>query len=173
MARAREPSTDTAGAVKLAVSAASLVARSTAHDWSDANLLAEGFAANPKTLRALQRACSFTDAQAAAACLVSVRTWRRWRSTGKPDLTAVRLLAILAGFVPWAGWDGWEMHVGHLFPPGYARGGIPPGEFFALVFYRQQVSEYQRLHAQLKARVQALEAQCTALGTLSAGSAHG
>ncbi|TCT23861.1 hypothetical protein [Thiobaca trueperi] len=78
---------------------------------------------------------------------------------GNPDPTALRLLAILAGFVPWSGWHGWEVHNGYLFPPGYVRGGILPSEFFALVFYRQQVSEYQRLHAQLKARVQLLEAQ--------------
>ncbi|MCK7580096.1 MAG: hypothetical protein MZV65_33435 [Chromatiales bacterium] len=90
---------------------------------------------------------------------MSLRTWRRWRATGQPDPTAVRLLAVLAGFVPWVGWDGWEVHNGLLFPPGYRRGGIPPGEFFALVFYRQQVSEYQRLNARLKAQLEALEAQ--------------
>jgi hypothetical protein len=61
--------------------------------------------------------------------------------------------------VPWVGWDGWEVHNGLLFPPGYRRGGIPPGEFFALVFYRQQVSEYQQLNARLKAKLEALEAK--------------
>ncbi|MCK7582779.1 MAG: hypothetical protein MZV65_49320 [Chromatiales bacterium] len=61
--------------------------------------------------------------------------------------------------MPWVGWEGWEVHNGLLFPPGYRRGGIPPGEFFALVFYRQQVSEYQRLNARLKAKLEALEAQ--------------
>lgn len=69
----------------------------------------------------------------------------------------MRLLAILAGYVPWVGWDGWECHNGYLFPPGYRRGGIPPSEFFALVFYRQQVSAYQDANAQLTARLAALE----------------
>ncbi|WP_200375316.1 hypothetical protein [Thiocystis violacea] len=124
-------------------------------DWLDSELLAEGFAANPKTLRALQRACRFSDEQAAAACLVSLRTYRRWLSSGNPDPTALRLLAVLAGFVPWSGWDGWEVHNGYLFPPGYSRGGIPPAEFFALVFYRQQVTEYQRHNAQLRVELEA------------------
>lgn len=66
----------------------------------------------------------------------------------------MRLPAILAGYVPW---EGWEVHNGYLFPPGYRRGGIRPGEFFAVVFYRQQVAEYQRVNRQLVARVKALE----------------
>ncbi len=46
------------------------------------------------------------DLQATAeACLVSVRTVWRWLHTNTPDPMAVRLLAILAGYVPWVGWD--------------------------------------------------------------------
>jgi hypothetical protein len=131
---------------------------SNAPDWRDDELLAEGFAANPKTLRALQRACRFSHDQAASACRVSLRTYRRWLASGNPDPTALRLLAILAGYVPWSGWDGWEVHNGYLFPPGYRRGGIPPGEFFALVFYRQQVTAYQQEHLKLQARLAELEA---------------
>lgn len=131
-------------------------------DWLEADLLAEGFAANLTVLRALQQRLRMSAEQAATACLVSPRTYRRWLASGRPDPTAVRLLAILAGYVPWVGWEGWEVHGGYLFPPGYARGGIPPGEFFALVFYRQQVSAYQDAHAQLKAQLQALEAERSA-----------
>ncbi|NEX19509.1 hypothetical protein G3480_04140 [Thiorhodococcus mannitoliphagus] len=116
---------------------------------------------------------------------MSPRTYRRWLSSGNPDPTAVRLLAILAGFVPWSGWDGWEMHNGYLFPPGYQRGGIPPGEFFALVFYRQQVSAYQESNAKLRVELQALKDECERLRvcgralraqldlTRAKGSAHG
>ena len=161
MARVRASSKTTKAVANLAIDPALLAKLSSASDWSESELRAEGFAANPTTLGALQLACRFTDAEAASACCVSLRTWRRWRATGQPDPTAVRLLAILAGFVPWVGWDGWEVHNGLLFPPGYRRGGIPPGEFFALVFYRQQVSEYQRLNAQLRAKLAALEAQQT------------
>ncbi|EXJ14277.1 hypothetical protein [Imhoffiella purpurea] len=131
-------------------------------DWPDAELLYEGFLANPGTLRALQQLCGFSDEQAASACLVSLRTYRRWRSTGKPDPTALRLLAILAGFIPWTGWDDWEMHRGYLFPPGFSRHGITPGQVQAVVFYRQQASEYRRRNAELTERVRVLEAERTA-----------
>ena len=89
---------------------------------------------------------------------MSVRTYRRWLQHGNPSPTAVRLLAILAGFVPWAGWFGWEVHNGSLFPPGYRKGGIGPGEFFALVFYRQQVTEQRRRIAALERQLEALRA---------------
>ena len=86
---------------------------------------------------------------ACATVGLTLRTYRRWRSEGNSPAAALRLLAVLAGFVPWIGWDGWEVHRGCFFPPGYSKGGIAPGEFFALVFWRQQVSEYQRCHARL------------------------
>jgi hypothetical protein len=126
-------------------------------------LLGEGFAANLSVLGALQRRAGYTNAQAAAMCGVSLRTYRRWRSQANPTPGAVRLLAILAGFVPWDGWDGWEVHQGLLFPPGYSKGGIPPGEFFALVFYRQQVGAYQQANAALTARLEALGAELAQL----------
>jgi hypothetical protein len=88
---------------------------------------------------------------------VSERTYRRWLVSGQPDPTAVRLLAILAGYVPWDGWDGWEVHNGSLFPPGESRGGIRPGEFSAAVFYRQQAAEYRCVNRQRAARVRTLE----------------
>jgi hypothetical protein len=65
----------------------------------------------------------------------------------------LRLLAILAGYVPWDGWQGWEVHGGHLFPPGYAKGGITPGEFFALPYYRQLIGAYQERIRQLEALI--------------------
>ena len=121
-------------------------------------MLAEGFAANLSALRALQQRCGFSNAQAAIVCGVTLRTYRRWRANGQPPVAAVRLLAILAGFVPWDGWDGWEVHKGCFFPPGFTRGGISPGEFQALVFWRQQVHEYKRQNAALRARIAELEA---------------
>lgn len=109
----------------------------------------EGWAANPTVLRELQGRCRLSNAEAAALCGVSLRTYRRWRSEGNPDVSAVRLLAILAGFVPWDGWDGWEVHRGCVFPPGYSKGGLTPGDFYAAVFLRQLVSEYRRKNAEL------------------------
>lgn len=92
-------------------------------------------------------------------CGVSLRTYRRWCSEGNPAPSAVRLLGILAGYVPWDGWQGWEVHGGYLFPPGYTKGGISPGDFFALVFWRQLLGEYHRRYARLRARVAQLEAE--------------
>ena len=130
--------------------------------WSEAELLAEGFAANPATLRALQQRLSMRVADAAAACLVHPRTYRGWLQTHNPNPTAVRLLAILAGFVPWDGWAGWECHRGCLFPPGFSKGGIGPGDFHALIFWRQAASTYQQHNAALRARVAELEARLAA-----------
>ena len=119
-------------------------------------MLAEGFAANPSTLRALQQRLSLSNADAAATCLVDTRTYRGWLKTGNPNLTAVRLLAILAGFVPW---HGWECHRGCLFPPGFSKGGIAPGDFHALIFWRQSASAYRVQNATLRARVAELQAR--------------
>ena len=115
-----------------------------ATDFPDTALLAEGFAANASTLHAIQFRARLTNDQAAERCGVSLRTYRRWLANGNPNAGAVRLLAILAGYVPWDGWLGWEVHQGLLFPPGYAKHGIAPGEFFAVTYYRQSISAYRR-----------------------------
>jgi hypothetical protein len=89
-------------------------------------LLAEGFAANLSTLKDLQRRCRLTNSEAAKLCGVPLRTYRRWSAHGNPHPGAVRLLALLAGFVPFEGWQGWEFDNGCLFPPGYAKNGLTP-----------------------------------------------
>ena len=60
--------------------------------------------ANLTALRALQQRCGFDVAEAADALCVSTRTYRRWLQHGNPSPMAVRLLSLLAGFVPWSGW---------------------------------------------------------------------
>jgi len=107
-------------------------------------LLAEAFQGNLTTLPELQLYCRYTDRQAARMCCVSAETYRRWRGDRTPNPTAIRLMAILAGYVPWPGWDGWEVHNGSLFPPGYRRHGINPGQILAIPFREQLVTEYQR-----------------------------
>lgn len=132
------------------------------HDWLNAEsneLLAAGFAADSSTLWALQRRLYLSNTDAAAVLGVHPRTYRGWLAEGNAAPAAVRLLAILAGFVPWVGWDGWEVERGLLFPPGYAKHGLLPGEFFALVFYRQQVGEQRRVIVEREARIAELEAQ--------------
>ena len=120
-------------------------------------MLSEGFAANLSTLPALQFRCRLSNEEAAKVCGVSLRTYRRWLSTGKPNPLAVRFLAVLAGYVPWDGWQGWEVHGGFLFPPGYSKNGIPPGEFFAVPYYRQAVSANRERVQEFEAELQALK----------------
>jgi hypothetical protein len=110
-------------------------------------------------LKALQLFCRLGIEDAAALCGVSPRTFRRWRAENNAPASALRLLAILAGYVPWDGWQGWEVHRGCLFPPGFRRGGISPGEFQALVFWRQLVTAQREKLAKLSAQVAALEAE--------------
>jgi hypothetical protein len=76
----------------------------------------------------------------------------------------VRLLAILAGYVPWSGWDGWEVHGGCLFPPEWSRGGLTPGELQALGFLHQSLSAYRCENARLQGRLAALEGHAGAVG---------
>lgn len=70
--------------------------------------LRDGYAGDVTTLRTLQLLARLSTEDAARACLVSPETFRRWRSDRRPNPTAVRLLAVLGGYVPWPGWEGWE-----------------------------------------------------------------
>lgn len=117
----------------------------------DSRILAEAWLGDLTTLVELQLRCRLTDAKAAALCGVSPETYRRWRTDRPPNLAAVRLLAILAGYVPWPGWQDWEVHNGHLFPPGYTWHGITPGQILAIPFREQLVTEYQRQLTALRA----------------------
>ncbi len=96
------------------------------------------------TLPALQHRCRMTDQQAASFLGVSQETFRRWRTDRKPNQAAVKLMAVMAGYVPWFGWEDWEVHDGHLFPPGYTRHGFTPGDIFSITFLRQSAQEYRR-----------------------------
>lgn len=108
------------------------------------DLLHRAWAGNLPTLRQFHIITGMTPEQAAAVCGVSTETYRRWRCDRTPNPAAVRLLAVLAGYVPWRGWEGWEMHSGLLFPPGYSRHGIAPSDILALPFTLQLLSEVQR-----------------------------
>lgn len=120
-----------------------------------AALLADGFAGDLTTLRWLQRACGFTVEDAARFCLVSPETFRRWRTDRTPNPTAVRLLAVRAGYLPWPTWRGWEVHGERLFAPGTDRGGWLPGDLLAAPLWSQAAMGYrqevERLQAELRA----------------------
>lgn len=106
--------------------------------------LLDGFEGDLTTLKTLQLLCGFNNLEAAEFCLVSLETYRRWRTDRRPNPTAVRLLAVRAGHIPWPGWHGWEMHNGFLFPPGYRRSGISAGDMFAIPYLRELVGDQQR-----------------------------
>ncbi len=92
-------------------------------------LLRHAFMDNLSTsddLADLQFYAGLTDQQAAKALNVSLRTFRRWKTSQKPNPTALKLFAILCGHAPWDGWQGWQFQNGLLFPPGYTKHGISP-----------------------------------------------
>ncbi len=126
-------------------------------------ILTEGYLGNLTTLKALQHRCRLSNDQAARLCFVSPQTYRRWRADRQPNPMAVRLLAIQAGYVPWHGWENWEMHNGYLFPPGFTKHGISPGDLHASTFLQQLVSEQRR-------RITELERQIPSRRTSSARS---
>lgn len=107
-------------------------------------LLRDAYMGNPTALRGVQVLGGLTNEEAARLCLVSPETFRRWRSDRPANPTAVRLLAVHAGYLPWRGWDGWEMHNGLLFPPGATRRGILPSHIEHLPILLQLLNEYRR-----------------------------
>lgn len=111
------------------------------------DLLQSAFMGDVTTLRQLVLFAGMSHEEAAKLCMVSPATFRRWLSDRKPNPTAVKLLAVLCGYVPWEGWEDWEVHNGYFFPPGYDRNGIAPGDILAIPFQRQLLSEYRRLAA--------------------------
>ena len=121
---------------------------------TSSDLLTQAYFGNLRVLPELQRRLRITNDQTAQICGVSPATYYRWKRDLKPSLAAVKLLAILAGYVPWSGWENWEMDNGYLFPPGYSKQGISPGDWFALVFQYQLVSELRRKNKELEAQLQ-------------------
>jgi hypothetical protein len=106
--------------------------------------LQAGYLGDLTTLRTLQLLCRFSLNDAARYCGVSPHTFRRWRSDRVPPRSAVRLLAIRAGYLPWPDWAGWEMHNGLLFPPGMTRGGIAPGDVLSMPYLHALIAEQRR-----------------------------
>lgn len=111
---------------------------------SVSELLADGWSGDLTTLPYLRLLTGLTKDEAARICAVSPETFRRWYTDRKPNAGAIRLLSVVAGYVPWRGWDGWEVHNGYLFPPGYSRGGLRPADILALPFMFQLLEEYRR-----------------------------
>jgi len=108
------------------------------------NALADGFKGNANTLKDLQTYAGYTDEDVSDLCGVTLTTYRIWKKKKNPNLASLRLLAVMAGYLPWDNWKGWEMHNGYLFPPGYSKKGLPSGEFFSFVFKNQYISSIEK-----------------------------
>ncbi len=108
------------------------------------NAVTEGFQGNVNTLSHLQTLTGYTDNTVCELCGVSLSTYRRWKRNNNPNIASLRLLAVMAGYMPWDKWQGWEMHNGYMFPPGYSKNGIPPGEFFSFIFKNQYISSIEK-----------------------------
>lgn len=108
------------------------------------HLLALGYLGNVTTLRTLQLLCRFSTEDAAAFCLVSPETFRRWRTDRTPNPLACKLLSIRAGYLPWPEWRDWRMTNGVLRPPGWTGRGVSSGEVAALPYLHQLLAELQR-----------------------------
>jgi hypothetical protein len=111
---------------------------------SASEFLIDGYAGNLTTLRTLQLIAGLSSEDAARFLFVSPETYRRWRADRAPNPTAVRLLAIRAGYLPWPEWQGWEMHNGRLFPPGYRDRGLTPGHVLAVPWLQQRLADLER-----------------------------
>ncbi len=123
----------------------------------NSDFLAQGFMGDLTTLPMLQHRCRMTDQQASRFLGVSQETYRRWRTDRKPNQAAVKLMAVMAGYVPWHGWEYWEVHSGYLFPPGYIRHGFTPGDIFSITFIKQSVKAYQERIEELERKIYDLQ----------------
>ena len=113
--------------------------------------LRSGYLGNLSILPSIQLLAGLSTPEAAALCFVSPHTYRRWLRDRQPNPMAVRLLSIVAGYMPWQGWESWEVHGGRMFPPGYTRHGIAPADIYNLPFTHQLLGEYRRIAEAAKA----------------------
>lgn len=120
-------------------------------------LLFEGWAGNAATLDALVQRARLSDTTLKTLLGIGDSTLYKWRKGAPIPIAYVRLLAVIAGYLPWHEWKGWEIHNGYLFPPGYTRNGISCGDFWARVYEKQLLSEYKRQIDELQTRLRFLE----------------
>ncbi|MBI4005551.1 MAG: hypothetical protein HY356_02680 [Gammaproteobacteria bacterium] len=117
--------------------------------------LQEAYAGKLTKLGYLHTIAGLNDTAAADFCFVSPHTYRRWRTDRKPNPCAVRLLAILAGYVPWSGWEKWFYN--HYDQKLYCHDlkyGFSPSDFYSYHYlklaYESLQEEVLYLRQQLK-----------------------
>src|SRR3569833_2678644 len=95
-------------------------------------LLQAGYQGNLTTPRDLQRLARLSTAAAAALCFVSKQTYRRWGRHRPANPTALRLLAIHAGYLPWEVWQRKKKQQKKQNPPSFNIGGLGPGDLMVI-----------------------------------------
>ncbi len=105
------------------------------------DILDDGYRGNLTTPSLLQAISQLPDTAAAQYCLVSAHTWRRWKTDRAPNRTAIKLLAIRAGYVPWPSWEKFFFCAfdGCLYHEDL-KYGFEPGDLLTLHWLRQENS---------------------------------
>ena len=103
------------------------------------DILYDGYTGNLTTPSILQALSQLPDTAAAQYCLISAHTWRRWKTDRTPNRTAIKLLAIRAGYVPWPGWENFFYCAfdGCLYHTDLTY-GFDPGDLLTLHWLRQE-----------------------------------
>ena len=107
----------------------------------------------------LQAIAGLSDAQAADYCRVSPETYRRWKADRRPNLTALHLLALRAGWCPWPGWEAFLycQADGKLYHDDL-RDGWEPGDLLRLHWQESELQALRRENIRLQAALRAAEA---------------
>jgi hypothetical protein len=123
-----------------------------------ASILRDSWEGTLTKLGYIQTVAGISDEQAAGLCFVAPETYRRWRTDRKPNRCAVRLLGVVAGYVPWAGWEKWFYSQADrkLYGPSL-REGFTPSEVERIPWLRQTLEALERENRNLRERVQRLE----------------
>lgn len=116
-------------------------------------MLREGFEGRNQSLAPLMLLAGLNQLATAEFLQVNVRTLHRWETTGRPDPTASKLLAVMAGFLPWPDWVGWEMHTGCLFAPGQHRRGMDASRIENMIIINELNDTLKRDNERLQAEL--------------------
>lgn len=118
------------------------------------HILTEAYETQNVSMRSLMLLSGMNLEQTSKALHVSIESLRRWERSGKPNPTASKLLAILAGYIPWANWRGWEMHGSTLFAPGQRRNGMTSAMIENMIIQIQLKELYEEENQQLRSELE-------------------
>ena len=122
------------------------------------DLLESAYLGNITRPKEIQTLLSISDEVAADLCFVSPQTFRRWNHDRAPNRCAMKLLGILAGYVPWPGWEKFYYNpYDQMLYSHDLKYGFSPGDLHTLHYMRQGYELLQRENQQLKEKLKDLE----------------